>query len=464
MIRPLLTFRLRGRAILAALASCFVLDGAFAQQDKPGALPEESSFASARELLQTIGVDESHFRMFLDGQPVDLSEQEPLLRMLYAVRRCPPQEIERFARADFRQPAAGEESDELRGEIFRLEGEVSRVAPEQPLAEVVDRYQMKQYYRCQVLLGPSRQPATVFALSVPKAWPLDEEFSERISCAGFYLKLAPGETAEAEAPVFATQRLAWHPAGLLGDLKMDFGLFDMAQNKSPILREERECFYQLLAAVGRANPRELFQLTERPPDDDYSVVPLFNAPEAQHGKLFALTGTARRALLVKLDPQREAAEIRRLGADHYYQVEIFTQDSQGNPLVFCVRELPAGMPQGPEIYETVRIPGFFFKTWAYRLQPSEGQPEPGHQLAPMLVGNQLQWIKVETGRSPLVGALAGGFFLLALSGAWLAVWAYNRGDRKFHQRVLAKRHEPLAGQSLNEMNIQAQEPDFRNLP
>jgi hypothetical protein len=215
---------------------------------------------------------------------------------------------------------------------------------------------------------------------------------------------------------------------------MDLGQFDHVQNKTPIEAEERECFYQLLAAAGRANPQDLFQLTERSQEDDYSVVPLFNEPAQQHGRLVAFTGTARRAILVKLDPQREADIIRRLGADHYYQVEIFTQDSQGNPLVFCVRELPAGMPQGSEIYETVRIPGFFFKSWAYRVQSPEGDAAAGHQLAPMLVGNQVRWLRIDSGRSPLAGAIGGGLFLAALAGLFVAVWFYNRGDRRFRRR------------------------------
>src|SRR5690606_19402810 len=109
------------------------------------------------------------------------------------------------------------------------------------------------------------------------------------------------------------RRLSWHPEGLLGDLGMDMGQFDFVQNRSPIQAEERECFYQLLAAAGRAKPQELFRLTDRPPDDDYSVVPLFNEPEQQHGKLVALTGTARRAMLVKLHEEQEAEIIQRFG-------------------------------------------------------------------------------------------------------------------------------------------------------
>jgi hypothetical protein len=397
-------------------------------------------------------------------QPLDLSEQEPLLRILFAVRKSPAAEIQRFARGSFTTPETGDASDALRGEIFRLQGRVTRVRQEQPPAEAADRYQITRYYRCEVELTSGGR-AAVFALTIPKAWVLDQELSERFSCHGLFLKLGPVGEEQPSAPIFAAQRMAWHPEGLLGDLGMDVGLFDSVQNKASIRAAERECFYALLAAAGRAKPAELFDLTDRPPEEDYSVVPLFNQPDKQHGKLVALTGAARRAIQVKLDPKTEATEIRRLGIDHYYQIEIFTNDSQGNPLVFCVRDLPPGMPQGPNIYEAVRVPGFFFKTWAYRAGRLEGQPEQGHQLAPLLVGNELRWMPADTARNPWIGVATGCVFLAVLVAAWLGVTAYNRGDRKFQKQVMARQFQPEPGKPLDELNVETRDgPDFSKLP
>ena len=45
-------------------------------------------------------------------------------------------------------------------------------------------------------------------------------------------------------------------------------------------------------------------------------------------------------------------EFRRRG-----ELEIFTADSQGNPITFNVLELPADMPKGATIQEDVRIAG-----------------------------------------------------------------------------------------------------------
>jgi hypothetical protein len=415
--------------------------------------------SGAREMLTLLGVDDSHFRMFTDGEPLEVTEQEPLLRVLYAARRFRPADLDRWSQD--RLPK-GDDSAE-RGNLFRLRGKVLRVTREEPLAEAAQRFELSRLYRCQLALEPNGTQATVIALEVPRAWPIDRDMSERVSVQGFFLKFAGQETLATE-PIFAAQRVAWH-GGKLGEHGMDMGLFDQVTDKAPILAQEHECFYQLLAAVGRMNPEELYRQTRRKADDDYSVVPLFNDAAHQHGKLVALTGTARRALLVKLDAAREAEVIERFGFDHYYQIEIFTADSQSNPLVFCVRELPQGMPQGPNIYEHVRIPGFFFKTWAYAIAGTDEQPADGKQLAPMLIGYKPTWLRAAETHNPYAGAIAGGLFLLFLAGLGVAIWLWNRSDRRFRERAIARRFEPAGDSSLNELRIEASgEPDFRNLP
>ncbi len=191
-----------------------------------------------------------------------------------------------------------------------------------------------------------------------------------------------GEKADGGASlVFAAPRLAWYPDDLLGRLGMDVGLLGGAEDpKSSGLDTpaEREAFYQMLAAVGRAAPAELQRAAEKDlsqtpkkwlwtnpqGERQYSVVPLFNDPATQRGRLVELSGTARRIEEIRVtDPDL----VTRFGIDHYYQVSLFTDDSQGNPVTFCLRQLPEGMPYGnlPRYGEAVRIAGFFFTTWSY---------------------------------------------------------------------------------------------------
>src|SRR5690606_3536601 len=80
----------------------------------------------------------------------------------------------------------------------------------------------------------------------------------------------------------------------------------------------------------------------------YSVYPLFNLADEQHGQLVLLQGVARRAIRVEVanprDPESNRDIITRFGIDHYYEVAIFTKDSADNPIIVCVRELPPGFP------------------------------------------------------------------------------------------------------------------------
>jgi hypothetical protein len=235
------------------------------------------------------------------------------------------------------------------------------------------------------------------------------------------------------------------------------------KNRTSISAQERECFYQMLAALRRADPQDLRHRTDRPAGDDFSVVPLFNKPEEQIGKLVALTGTARRAILVRLDPQADADIIARFGFDHYYQVEIFTEDSQGNPLVFCLHQLPPDFPQGPNIHETLRIAGFFYKTWAYQIQQTDGSDSQGRQLAPMLLGNQAVWLLPPSKSGAAAGVIAAALFLLAMVGLFVGVWYLNRGDRKFRESTIARQLAPEPGVSLDKLGLPDNKPDFSGL-
>ncbi len=73
-------------------------------------------------------------------------------------------------------------------------------------------------------------------------------------------------------------------------------------------------------------------------------------------------GEALRAVRVRVD---DPDVVRRFGIRQYYEIEVVTPDSQNNPLVVCVAELPEGLPLGDKIHESVRVAGFFLKSWAY---------------------------------------------------------------------------------------------------
>ena len=82
-------------------------------------------------------------------------------------------------------------------------------------------------------------------------------------------------------------------------------------------------------------------------------------------------------------------------------MEVFTEDSQNRPLVFCVRELPPGMPTGGDLREPIRVAGFFFKSWRYRtcatldrgeMMTVKSTPSTNFLLLPcLLAGGRCGW-------------------------------------------------------------------------
>ena len=202
------------------------------------------------------------------------------------------------------------------------------------------------------------------------------------------------------------------------------------------------------------------------------MVPLFNEPATQPGRLVDLFGTARLIEEVHLDPRLDADIIARFGFDHYYQVSLFTDDSQGNPLTFCIRELPKGMPFGnlPQYGETVRIAGFFFKTWSYGVPKmtdpalDPGNPKTHQQLSPLLIGRSLTWYPVpQPADNMRANVVIAGLFSCSSSILWLVAWQNRRYEKKWLAQM-EKRPKLDAGIELGQLGPPAGGgPDFSRL-
>jgi hypothetical protein len=120
------------------------------------------------------------------------------------------------------------------------------------------------------------------------------------------------------------------------------------------------------------------------------------------------------------------------------------------------------MPEGdgPEYRERVRVAGFFMKKWAYPVAPptragaAESGRRGGRRAAPLLIGQPPIWYPYQPPASnTLAGAIAGGLFVLALLGIWIALWRYGRGDKQFRDRTLAKTLAIDSASSLDEIAL-----------
>ncbi len=153
-------------------------------------------------------------------------------------------------------------------------------------------------------------------------------------------------------------------------------------------------------------------------------MPLYNDPQSRRGHLVTLRGDALCAVEVRVD---DPDIVSRFGIRRYYEVEILTDDSQNNPLVCCVAELPAGMPLGDNIRAAVRVTGFFFKSWAYGAGSGNAKSDR-RQLAPLVIARTLTWYPEPAASAPssAVAIVLGTALALALA----AMWYIRRGDRR----------------------------------
>ena len=484
-----------GLAVATALVLCVASTAGNAPAGQAEAeRPAPATISGPRQLLSMHGVDDSQFDQLEDGRPSDADESETLLKVMFWVRDFHLTDLEDWTDYAWNLAELAHNPGGNRGKLFRLQGRARRVETCKPPPEVVRRFDLPRYYRCEFLLDPDSQPAVIFTPTIPQAWKDRDSIDQRAGAFGLFLKLG-SKDPDRPVPVFVVPRIAWYPRTILGNLGMDVGLLDDVRAETPpgggdsepsspvsggvearrLTRRDRECFYQMLAAVGRAERRQLLVAAdaklERAGKKSFSVVPLFNEASKQHGRLVAISGTARRVMKIRLG-SGDADIIQRLGIDHYYELAVFTADSQDNPLVFCVRRLPPGMPtgEGPHFAESVRVAGFFLKTWTYRVQRPDDGSTPSTdaksrwQLAPLLIGREPVWYpRQDRPTNTLAGAVAAVLFVLAMLGIWLAVWRYNRGDKQFRE-ITARALLPDSGKSLDELALDANgSPDFSGI-
>ncbi|CAN0375499.1 unnamed protein product, partial [Ectocarpus sp. 4 AP-2014] len=123
--------------------------------------------------------------------------------------------------------------------------------------------------------------------------------------------------------------------------------------------------------------------------------------------------------------------------------EAFPEDSQNLPIVFVVRNLPAGFPLGESIRQPARLAGFFFKQWAYRTRHRvEETPQlDKRQFAPLLIGRApIPLATPDTSQRP--GLAIGLLATVALAGVVAALWRLGRRDREYAATTLSRYRKP----------------------
>jgi hypothetical protein len=179
-----------------------------------------------------------------------------------------------------------------------------------------------------------------------------------------------------------------------------------------------------------------------------SVAPMFLTAEDTTGRFVLIDGVARRAVRV-LNAAADFSESDSLpqpssrpptiqNADHYYELEVFTPDSQNLPIVCCVPTLPDGFPEGDVIRQPVRVAGVFFKKWVYQTRRARAANARRDDIgaAPIVVAPTVMLLR--TGGDEITsdaGAITAGVaFIACLALVWAVFWRTDRVDRVARKR------------------------------
>lgn len=463
---------------------------------------ERSDAQSFREVLSLAGWNAERLAQLDNGQPLSDHDRREAVALLRRLKLFDSSGLKEWVDYGLTSHSIMAQPDVYRGQLVRLSGRIISLSRRVLREADAERLEMAEYFECTMRLEQtSGSPITILTSRVPRAWLSADQLDEPASAVALYFKrLGPGDLP---TTLWLAKEIAWHPtqpnaplvsrgASLLGTFGMDVGLLDSIQGRGPIRAAERDAFFQVLCAAGQIGALELARAAEenlpavvaawqreqerateeshrrlaelaarRAREGRYSVAPLFNSPDQQIGQLIVVDGTARRVVRVEVGDLSAGSE-RSNGAaqlDHYYEMELFTDDSQNHPIVFCFRELPAGFATGGEIHQPVRAAGFFFKDWLYRSRRpavggGDGRAGAAHQAqyAPLILGHApLELVIPTSGRQ--IGRLLGGIaFLAALIGIWATAAWLARGDRRFHQRRLAASFTLPEGQTLMELD------------
>ena len=220
--------------------------------------PSPHDADTADELLDLYGLEREKFALLRDRQGL---EDDPdrlalLYRVLFRLPNMPLASLNRWAKpiVDLSQWDLGQQDTDsapVRRQFYSLEGRVRRVELIKMTDNQKQLWSFGEYFRCHITLGDSDLLAIVYAHNVPKAWEVGQELNERVSFKGMFLVKGRAGAEHPMSPLlFAADRIAWHTDSLLGNAGMDMGLFDTVRSGRKLHDADRECFYQLLNAVG----------------------------------------------------------------------------------------------------------------------------------------------------------------------------------------------------------------------
>jgi len=427
-----------------------------------------------REMLDIMQVDASQRKHFLDDRSIE-DELETLGRVLFRLPRFAQVDVDRWAKPIDDVTEMQSNTDSYRFQMFDLHGELTDFRVHQVIPENVPRLGFREYFSVQIRHDNTQ--SIIYTRTIPQKWlqaieqkPVGETVRAQALLLKRNVNREGDENGEAQL-IFAASRLNWHPSKpsrlfattqdqvLLAQLGMDIDRLSDLVQRSKMTANDRECFYQALAAVQHAEPEQLAKLGKQ----EFDIAKMIQHPEAVGGELYTLHGMARRAIMIRV----EDPDIReRFGIDHYYEVEVFIpmerqvrfidpnepEDKEGKvftdyPFVICVPELPPGMEQGDDIRIPATFSGFFLKLWAYETAfMSDGRArtaKPRLQQSPLFIGPTLTVGERYVPRESQVSLYIACLFVGLLLCIWLLMWRSSVQDKRASKQLFRKHDAEL---------------------
>lgn len=358
-------------------------------------------------------------------------------------------------------PAAGE-AVAIGDELLAVRGRATFVATRKLPADLAERLDRPGYDIVR-LVDERGLAVDVLTPAAPRGWPRWQPIDQPAAALGLPLSITArpptsgGPAAAAAWPeqpaglVVAAAGVGWYPDTPLGNLGMDYGLFDSVADGQKIVRGDTAAFYALLAAAGRTDASAIAKAAG--PTDVIALIDPGRKWLPQHrGDPVVIEGAALRATRVPID---DAFRREQVGSDHYWELYVFTDTpllevdgrvQNSYPIVCCVRELPAGMPTGERINETVRVPGFAFKRYAYSFEaPREVDgtlvAETERRQTTLVIGPGAEWkppVEDASARSfaMIAGIAAAAALALVLGlGILYGNWSSNRTIKRSREEL-----------------------------
>ena len=447
------------------LIMTFVLDLAIAQQP---------SVSSTLEFLELLGFSESELAYLCDDEsidPLDAESSPDLQKLMGHLNRLPRWRAAQWRLKDVDLAGIGNDDSDSQGELIQVSGRLKNIAIVEVPPDESERVGFSRYFVCSIENPADKKMFVVATVNLPKSLentyfylPTDATIDEKVRTTALFVNTnADGQM------LFAARELEWFPDKKsllvksedhlkLARLGFDVGRLAEVIDRKPLEANDRECFYQLLAAMGRR-----VELADQGTGAANSIpavgaIELLQNPEKHRGRLYSVTGTARRAIRVAVD---DPDIVERLGITHYYEIEVFDslakvtvakvgggEDAVFNsyPIVFCTRTIPDWMPTGDVIHQDVTITGAYMKLWSYRsrfLSESSMGKSAGNgkvekrqlQLSPLLIGHSPDRAPETATSNPTAGLAVGIGFGAALAALSFYVWRTNQGDRKFRETL-----------------------------